>query len=190
MWAAVQAAQYQHRWHPAYQPTFRNNAIWLDEAARKGLILRRIDRWREAVELQHQRLAASGDRHMTDLHFYVIAVDNLADAVRVILTQYPNVPAVQTAVQAALERFSTVAPDVHDLRNLVEHFEEYDHMVGKLQKSGQLPKQRMGQVENYALLNGDAELVIFGKSMTVSNTTPAALQLAREALALAGQIPG
>jgi hypothetical protein len=161
--------------HPAYEGFSWNGTIPLDDAARKGLILRRIDHWRQGVELQHERLTKSGDRHIPDLHFYVIAADNLADGVKVILKQYPQLAAVQAAVQDALDRYTKVGPDIHDLRNLIEHFEEYDHMVGKLQKSGQLPKQRMGQVENYSLLEGDAHLAIFGKYMRVSTTTPAAL---------------
>jgi hypothetical protein len=48
----------------------------------------------------------------------------------------------------------------------------------------------MGQVENYSLLEGDAQLAIFGKYMRVSTTTPAALQLARDVLALEDQVPG
>jgi hypothetical protein len=48
----------------------------------------------------------------------------------------------------------------------------------------------MGQVENYSLLVGDAQLVIFGKSMMVSKTTPAAQQLAAEVLALKDSLPG
>jgi hypothetical protein len=63
-------------------------------------------------------------------------------------------------------------------------------MVGRLQNSGKLPKQRMGQVENYSLLDGDARLSIFGKHMMVSRTTPAALQLAEEVLALKDQLSG
>jgi hypothetical protein len=176
--------------HPAYQGFFWNGTIPLDDAARKGLTLRRIDRWREAVELQHERLTQRDNRHVPDIHFYVAAADNLADAVRVILSQYPELTAVQTAITDALQRFIDAAPDVHALRNLIEHFDEYDHLVGRLQKSGQLPKQRMGQVENPSLLDGDAQLVIFGKTMTVSKTTAAARLLAAEALALKDQLPG
>jgi hypothetical protein len=63
-------------------------------------------------------------------------------------------------------------------------------MVGRLQKSGQLPKLRMGQFEKYSLLDGDAQLVIFGRSITVSTTTPATRQLAADVLALKDQLPG
>jgi hypothetical protein len=153
-------------------------------------VLRRVEGWRLAVELQHERLTKAGDRDVVDIHFYVLAVDNLADSVKVFQSQYPELTAVQTAVQGALQRFVAAAPDVHDLRNLLEHFEEYDHMIGRLQKSNQLPKLRMGQVENYSLLDGDAQLVIFSKSMMVSKTTPAARQLAAETLALKDQLPG
>src|ERR1700730_6073147 len=82
--------QRQRMNHPAYQGFFWNGTIPLDDAARKGLTLRRIDRWREAVELQHERLTQQGNRHIPDIHFYVIAADNLADAVRGILSQYPE----------------------------------------------------------------------------------------------------
>ncbi len=56
--------------HPAYAGWGWNGTIPLDEAARKGLILRRIDQWREAVDMQHERLTSPDDRHGgLDLHF-------------------------------------------------------------------------------------------------------------------------
>jgi hypothetical protein len=147
--------------------------------------------------LQHERVTKSGDRHIVDIHFYVLAVDNLADAVKVIHAQYPQLMALRAQVQDALDQYSAAAPDIHDLRNVIEHFEEYDHMVGRLQTGRQVPKgtlllpvQRLGQVENYSLLDGDAQLAIFGKYMRVSVTTPAAIQLATDVLALKDQIPG
>jgi len=48
----------------------------------------------------------------------------------------------------------------------------------------------MGQVENPSLFEGEAQLVIFRKSILVSRTTPAARQLAAEAIALQDQLPG
>ena len=72
----------------------------------------------------------------------MLAVDNLADAVKVVQNQYPELTAVRAAIHDALQLFTAAAPDIHDLRNLIERFEEYDQMVGRLQKSNQLPKQR------------------------------------------------
>jgi hypothetical protein len=124
------------------------------------------------------------------LHFYVLAVDNLADAVEILRKQYTRVPGVSRAAKHLLKQFHAACPDIHTLRNLIEHFDEYDHLVGDLQQSGVVPKLRMGQVENYSLLPGDAQLSIFGKSMMVSTTTPAARQLGADALALGPLLPG
>src|SRR5438874_2236371 len=91
-----------------------------DGAAVRSVLLLRAD---------FKRNAEPVDRHGgPELHSYVIAVDNLADAVRVILRQYPGLPSVQTAVTQSLQRFSAATPDVHGLRNLIEHFDECDHM--------------------------------------------------------------
>jgi hypothetical protein len=109
------------RAHPAYQGWTWNGAVF-DDAARKGLVLRRIEWWREAVELQHDRLTATDNRHsISDLNFFVLAVDNLVDAVKVIRKQYQNLRAVLSGVDGAVNRFEAACPDVGILRDLVEH---------------------------------------------------------------------
>lgn len=80
-------------------------------------------------------------------------------------------------------------PDVQVLRDLVEHFDDYDHLTGRLQKKEKAPKQRMGQVEVYSLLEGDAQLSIYGKKLRVSVSTQAALRMADEVLALERALP-
>jgi hypothetical protein len=127
-------------------------------------VLWRIESWRDAVELQHGRLTSGGKRHREDLHFYVIAVDNLVDAVKVIRKRYPGLKNVRSLIDQALHRFSAAISDLDDLRDLLEHFDAYDHMIGNLQKSDQLPKERMGQAERVEMRVGDAELSIFGKA--------------------------
>ena len=79
-----------------------------------------------AGAMQHDRLVSSGNRHFADIHVYVLAVDNLADTVRVMLSQYPQLAGMQTAVTDTLQRFTAAAPDIGNLRNLLEHFDEYD----------------------------------------------------------------
>ena len=98
----------------------------LQRSTRRSCALRRIDRWRDAAQLQHDRLVSSGNRHFADIHVYVLAVDNLADTVRVMLSQYPQLAGMQTAVTDTLQRFTAAAPDIGNLRNLLEHFDEYD----------------------------------------------------------------
>jgi hypothetical protein len=206
MWDAndvVLAAHYQRlRRSPAYEGFVWNGTIPLDEAARKGLVLRRIQWWWEAVETQHERLTRIGGDHpfRTDLNFYIIAINNLVDTVKVIRTQYSNLPDMLSAVDHALNRFIAACPDLEILRDIIEHSDAYDHMRGDLQlgkgkgkrvpPSKLLPKQRAGQFENYSLGDGDAQLSIFNKYMRVSTTTPAARQLAQEVLALKDQLPG
>jgi hypothetical protein len=204
MWAANQAAIASHnarRLHGGWYSSFTNRTILLDEAERKTVILRRIEQWREAVELQHERLTRSGcPLVVADLNFYVLAVDNLVDAVKVMLKQYHQIPKVVSAVDKAVKRFEKRCPDIGTLRDLIEHFDAYDHMSGDLQvgkgkgkglpPADLFPKRRMERVEEYRLAPGDATLTIFGKSMSLTTTTPAASKLAADVLALNDQIPG
>jgi hypothetical protein len=159
-------------------------ALHLDAAAGKGLILRRVDRWRNAVQLQHDRLIADDRRHIEDLYFYVSALDHLVDGAKLARDTYP----CETRLAAAVASFEHQISDLATLRDVLEHWEKYDHRRGRLQatklRPGQrkMPDQRLGQVENPMLLEHDAVISVYGMTLRVSQATPAALTLAEEVL--------
>ena len=184
---------YLRRNQPAYHGLVQGvTPAQLDAAAGKGLILRRVDRWRSTVQLQHDRLTTNGQRHIEDLYLYVNALDHLVDGAKLARDRYPSEP----RLAAAVATFEQQVPDLATLRDVLEHWEDYDHRRGKLQdekklRKGQqkLPDQRLGQVENPVLLEGDAALHVYGMTVRVSQATPAAITLAEVVLSTLPSLP-
>jgi hypothetical protein len=172
-------------WNPAlYQMQSGWTALHLDGAEGKKLLLRRVEEWRDAVRLQDERLVQQALQKRADLYLYVLAVHNLTKAVKAIQKHYasyqkdPTFGVPYGRVQKALAAFNKAVPDVGDLRDFLEHFEDYDHRAGDLQVERQVPNDRMGQAEDYWYAPADPGLEILGKRLKVSNTTPAAMRLA------------
>lgn len=163
-------------------------ALYLDGAAGKALMLRRVQEWWQAVDLQHTRLCQQDSQERSDLYLYVLAVYSLHKAVWVLKDHYksyrkdPTYAAPYRKLLDAWNRFQQVAPNVNDLRDMLVHFEAYDRRIGHLQKppatAPTVPSIRMGEAESYWYKPMEPGLVLFGKRLMVAATTQAAKVLA------------
>ena len=142
----------------------------------------RANRWMHAVELQAKRiigpvidLSAGHEAYRTewnqrqlDLDYFLIALNRLRVAVR-----SANETLKNADITAALRVFDTKVPDVKDLRDIAEHFDEYDREVGKLNKKNTLTSES----PSYGWGDSDGSINYRGKKISVVTAREAARQL-------------
>jgi hypothetical protein len=162
----------------------------MDGVERKNLVRRRVEEWRAAIDLQDDRLTRGRSQERADLHLYAVAVGNLSKAVTAIICQYrpfrhqPGFAESHRAIREAARRFRGAVPDASDVRNMLEHFDAYDHGVGILQKKGDVSPNRMGTSEKYWFAPDPPGLEVLGRRLMVAECTPAASELAEAVLTI------
>ncbi len=97
-------------------------------------------------------------------------------------------------IASALFAFDSHVPYLNELRDFLEHFDEYDNRAGKKQKGTKkmrptVPRNRMEQFESYAFPPGDAVIEVFGRRLSVRDTTPELRTLAAAVLTVAKTLP-
>jgi len=106
-----------------------------DEAIERLLIASTLGQWAAAVEVQRARI---GDRSATeavnqlDAIFFAIAVRNVLRAAEWAKKLLP------ADVGREIERFEERVPRAQDVRDVLEHFDEYLQGTGKLQRQGKI----------------------------------------------------
>jgi hypothetical protein len=78
-----------------------------------------------------------------DLHFFLIALANFRAFVK--MTAKLVSPEARTTIWAGIEAFDSDVPDAGNLRDVLEHYDEYIRGKGKLQ-SGRLAKDQRAQI--------------------------------------------
>ena len=119
--------------------------------------------WLAAVELQKTRVEQKGStsQHL-DAHFFAIALRNLLRAVDMAATYCPEV------VKTGLSRFNEAVPSAKNIRDVLEHFDDYDIGKGKLQRAGM--EMALGAIS----LDIQGDRVIFAGDLHLSLETAAA----------------
>lgn len=169
----------------------------------RGVAFDEVEIWRLAVELQQQRII-TGNRDLkdllgptpshVDLRLYAVALRNLIRAVDLSARMYPQ---CEAALRQALRRFNDAVPRARDVRDVLEHFDDYaqaDH-----QRMGRLIKRHGGlpPIEGFSFSPGGIVMTItiyrededdFAVAdelrLDTSAATRAALELADETLKL------
>ena len=90
-----------------------------------------VSRWRVGLELQDKRIRESSDRVLAqiDLELYALILRNLIRAV-----EYADGLTDGIEIRKALEEFKKSVPGWLNVRDFIEHFDEYAQGNGKLQK--------------------------------------------------------
>lgn len=90
-----------------------------------------ISRWRTALELQDKRIRSAEDQlcRQIDTDLYALVLRNLVRAVEYAANLTKN-----DDIQKALKIFKEAVPGWINVRNFLEHFDEYAQGKGKLQK--------------------------------------------------------
>ncbi len=155
----------------------------------------RINRWMHAVELQARRIIGppifpdrgneayrnDWNQRQLDIDYFLIALNRLRVAVK-----SANDTIRDKNVAKALDEFDMKVPDIKDLRDIAEHFDEYDKDVGKLNKKGSLTSESPW----YNWGPSDGGVNYKGKQLSVVNSRVAARDLHRvvmQSLAKAGK---
>ena len=92
-----------------------------------------VARWQAGLELQDKRIRNSSDPLHTqiDLDLYVLTLRNLIRAV-----EHAENSTDSVEIRKAREDFKKAVPGWLNVRDFVEHFDEYSQGIGKLQKKG------------------------------------------------------
>lgn len=155
----------------------------------------RTNRWMNAVELQANRIIGppvlpdSGNeayrndwnQRQMDIDYFLIALNRLRVAVK-----SANETIRDKNLANALHEFDMKVPDIKDLRDIAEHFDEYDREAGKLDNKKSLTSESPW----YHWGPSDGGVNYKGKQLTVVNSRAAARDLHRvvmESLSKAGK---
>src|SRR4051812_15264010 len=113
-----------------------------------------------------------------DSHFFLVAVGGLLRLAR----RYRELTG-DARVSNGEARFSAAVGDAKDLRDVLEHIEDYAIGEGNLQREGKIPKVN-DSLPDVHLADGDPtseiELVFAGMAVPVKRAAAAAFELARE----------
>lgn len=91
--------------------------------------------WLDAAELQRDRIvenAGDGNRDRADAAFFAIAIRNVVRAADLARDYEP------ASVPQALGAFDSAVPGAVKVRDVLEHFDDYERGKGRLQESGDL----------------------------------------------------
>ena len=107
-----------------------------------------VVKWHYAMSVQNYRIvegtdALYGMQREVDLHFFLIALANFVAFVK--MTAKLVSPEARTTIRTGIQAFDSEVPDAGDLRNVLEHYDEYIRGKGKLQ-SGRLAKGQRAQI--------------------------------------------
>lgn len=129
------------------------------------LLFIRANQWMHAVELQSSRIIGPitdlekdglvkyrmvWNQKQRDIDFFLISLNRLRTAI-----SSANRKINSEEISKALEKFDMRIPDVKDLRDISEHFDDYDNGNGRLQKQNKLlnTSPSMGWGEEDASMN-------------------------------------
>jgi hypothetical protein len=107
-----------------------------------------VVKWHYAMSMQNHRIvegteALHGIQREVDLHFFLIALANFVAFVKV--TAKLVSPESRTTIWAGIEAFDLEVPDAGNLRDILEHYDEYIRGKGKLQ-AGRLAKGQRARI--------------------------------------------
>jgi hypothetical protein len=95
-----------------------------------------VTRWRRSVQLQSVRLLGDvtdqPDNREVDFSLFAVALRDLRRAVELVRKVAPK--AAWSGIDLALNEFDAVVPHTQDLRDVLEHFDDYARGDGKLQR--------------------------------------------------------
>jgi len=97
-----------------------------------------VVKWRYAMSVQHYRIVngtnvLGGMQREFDLHFFLIALTNFVAFVK--LTGKLVNPERRNKIWQGIRAFESAVPDSGNLRDVLEHYDEYMRGTGKLQTS-------------------------------------------------------
>lgn len=130
-----------------------------------------ISAWVEGLHLQRTRVLASASgswARQLDAHFFAVVLQNLLRAVGMGSQYRPE------AVRRAMDRFDEAVPHVKDVRNVLEHFDEYRRGTGRLQTKGDEIPYGAFLVE----IKGECVIFAGNKYVSVDDATRAGSALA------------
>lgn len=92
-----------------------------------------IYRWRAGLELQDKRIRDDSDRlhAQIDIDLYALILRNLVRAI-----EYAEKSTGDSEIKKALEKFKVTVPGWLNVRDFLEHFDEYSQGKGNRQKDG------------------------------------------------------
>ncbi len=96
-------------------------SFWLDGAEKKRVAFRRVDEFSEGVIVQADRIVKDRSQVRADVYFFFVAANNLRAAAHAIAERYHDRQA-----HAAVAAYDSVGGDAKNLRDFIEHFEDYD----------------------------------------------------------------
>jgi hypothetical protein len=107
-----------------------------------------VVKWHYAMSVQNHRIVEGTDvlygiQREVDLHFFLIALANFVAFVKV--TAKLVSPEARATIWAGVEAFDSEVPDAGNLRDILEHYDEYLRGKGKLQ-TGRLAKGQRAQI--------------------------------------------
>jgi hypothetical protein len=107
-----------------------------------------VVKWHYAMSVQNHRIvegteALYGIQREVDLHFFLIALTNFVAFVKVAAKMVS--PEARTTIWAGIAAFDLDVPDASNLRDVLEHYDEYIRGKGKLQ-AGRLAKGQRAQI--------------------------------------------
>ena len=90
-----------------------------------------LSRWKLALELQDKRIRDAADQLHTqiDLDLYALTLRNLIRAV-----ENAECTTGENEIKKALNKFKKAVPGWLNVRDFLEHFDEYSQGIGRLQK--------------------------------------------------------
>jgi hypothetical protein len=99
-------------------------------SSRFQLALRSLEDWLFAAEIEQERLNAE-EHWKVDATFFLYALRNLLRSGELAARAAP--PQAASDIQRQLEKLKASVPTLVDLRDVLEHFDDYLEMKGKLQ---------------------------------------------------------
>ncbi len=164
-------------------------SFWLDGAEKKRVAFRRVDEFSEGVIVQADRIVKERSQVRADVHFFFVAANNLRAAAHAIAERYHDRQA-----HAAVAAYDSVGGDAKNLRDFIEHFEDYDWGEGRLQRSSKgqpatLPATRAGSTEVFEWTPSDLKVEILGVRVSVAAVASAAGTLAATIRAREPDVP-
>lgn len=107
-----------------------------------------VIKWHYAMSVQNYRIvegtdALNGMQREVDLHFFLIALVNFVAFVKA--TAKLVSPEARSTIWSGIEAFDSEVPDAGNLRDILEHYDEYIRGKGRLQ-AGRLAKGRRAQI--------------------------------------------
>jgi hypothetical protein len=143
-----------------------------------------LNRWRIAVLLQVERSTATpqGVRRFVEGDLLIISLTNLRRAARFAMNAVQEGSAAYHRIGGALGDFDSAVPGLQNMRNMVEHFDEYERGTGDAQQRGGRNRRTPGPLlaEQFSVdyvSAGDGVLRLGDNQLSIDGVSTAARQL-------------